>query len=65
VTAEDLLTLVEAIVGAIESACCVLQAIRLLFTLCVRWMMRYGDQRSQRNSQEQYCSAHEGSLRVR
>jgi hypothetical protein len=64
VAAQDLLTLFEAIVGAIESARCALQAIRLLFTLCVCWLMRRGDQCSQRNSRCKRRSAHGRSLSV-
>jgi hypothetical protein len=62
VAAEDLLALLEAVVGAVHGPPRALQAERLLFMLCVRRFMRSGDQRGSDNSQCKRQRAHKQSL---
>src|SRR5262245_48653485 len=62
--AENLLTLLKAVVGAVHGARWALQAERLLFTLSVCRLLRAGDQRGGHQAQRKDRSAHEGSLPV-
>src|SRR5262245_15535734 len=58
-TAENLLALLEAVIGAVDGAGWTLQAERLLFTLRVRHLLRDSDQRTGHGNRQKHASAHE------
>src|SRR5262249_27582916 len=57
--AENLLALLEAVIGAVDGAGWTLQAKRLFFTLCVRRLLRDRDQRTGHGNGQKHPSAHE------
>src|SRR5262249_56156327 len=57
--AENLLALLEAVIGAVDGAGWTLQAKRLFFTLCVRRLLRDSDQRTGHGNGQKHPPPHQ------